>query len=523
MAQEHKRMDKVQLNKRQKDMLFYLSLVVLGLLLFRIPGNGQPIMYDDSYSYMTITRYVEGVMPVYPFFLQLNRFLFGENTYLMAVTWEQAVFATLCVLAFIKMLQSKFDLPYWAVCGCFLLAMLPFITDLPEGMTTQAILTEGIAYATFYLFMAAVLQAIWKKSIVWTGIALVVEIFMAATRSQLQILYGVCGLLFCYVIVAKYGKRGSERLLLGLLGIITCFVISLAGIRLTGRISSAYQMQTAKNAARAVAAEKAAAQMANQDVGTEENEVQEAASKQENTASEYVTTSQYITLIYSRGMYEADAEDCVLFDGESRRIFEIMYQAVDEDQCRYAYYTPGLWAWKDIAGGIGRVGEVGNLAQLSDYKDNLQEAFDSNVYNGIRSQTQMQIGIALLKEHFGRFLYHTLLLMPQAFISTVFFQIAPIYLLCHLITLFLYLSAIALMVWAFRDKKADNRKAAFMAVVLGVNLVLVGVISIIFFGQQRYLVYNFGIFYISYFMLLLELWETHGKSWITGWKEKRKS
>ena len=62
-----------------------------------------------------------------------------------------------------------------------------------------------------------------------------------------------------------------------------------------------------------------------------------------------------------------------------------------------------------------------------------------------------------------------------------------------------------------------------MAAVLGVNLILIGVISIIFFGQQRYMVYNFGIFYMSYIVLLWELWKTHGKSWITRWKEKRKS
>ena len=513
----------LQLHKRQKDILFYLSLVVLGLLLFRIPGTGQPVLYDDSYSYMTITRYVEGVMPVYPLFLQLNRFLFGEAAYLSVVTWEQAFLAITCLVVFVRAVKCRFNLPYWAGYGCYLLAMLPFTTDLPAGMTTQTILTEGIAYAVFYLFMGAVLQAIWNKSMVWTGIAVLIEILMAATRSQLQILYGVCGLLFCYVVIAKYGRKNGKKIAWALMGIIGCLVISLAGVWLTGRISSTYQRQTAKNAARVVAAEQAAAIAENKNA-TDENAGQDVVTAQEKAAETYVATSQYVTLLYSRGMYEADEEDSALFEEEElRHIFEIMYEAVDADQCRYAYFTPGLWAWKDIAGGIGRVGNVGSLAQLKDYQDNLQETFDSNIYNGIRSQTQMQIGITLLKEHFGRVLYHTLLLMPQAFISTVFFQVAPVYLLCHLITLFLYLSAIALMVWAFRDKKADNRKAAFMAVVLGVNLVLVGVISIIFFGQQRYLVYNFGIFYISYCVLLLELWETHGKSWITRWKERRKS
>ena len=46
-----------------------------------------------------------------------------------------------------------------------------------------------------------------------------------------------------------------------------------------------------------------------------------------------------------------------------------------------------------------------------------------------------------------------------------------------------------------------------MCAVLGTNVVLAVVISLIFFGQQRYLVYNFGIFYIAYFLLLRQLWE----------------
>ena len=35
---------------------------------------------------------------------------------------------------------------------------------------------------------------------------------------------------------------------------------------------------------------------------------------------------------------------------------------------------------------------------------------------------------------------------------------------------------------------------------------MVVVISLVFFGQQRYLVYHFGTFYIAYYLLLRELW-----------------
>ena len=70
------------------------------------------------------------------------------------------------------------------------------------------------------------------------------------------------------------------------------------------------------------------------------------------------------------------------------------------------------------------------------------------------------------------------------------------------------------MIWAYADKKVDRAYAEFMSAVLGTNLVMVLVISLVFFGQQRYLVYNFGIFYMIYFLLLVQFWKLHGKSWL---------
>ena len=103
----------------------------------------------------------------------------------------------------------------------------------------------------------------------------------------------------------------------------------------------------------------------------------------------------------------------------------------------------------------------------------------------------------------------------------IFFQIRPIYLLCHLVTLFLYLSAFGLMVWGYADRRVRNRTAEFMALVLGTNVVMIVLISIVFFGQQRYLVYNFGIFYTAYYLLLRDLWNIRIRHKVRGWLHRR--
>ena len=232
------------------------------------------------------------------------------------------------------------------------------------------------------------------------------------------------------------------------------------------------------------------------------------------------TTSQYVSLIFSRGMYEADSEDAYLFEDEIvRGLYVALYEAVDEEKQRYVYAQNGLWMWKDIVGGVGQVGKTCLRVPSLYYAENYPEIVLSDQYSEIRNAHLTLIGITLLKAHFGRFLYHTFMMLPQAFICTVFFQVGPIYLLCHLVTLFLYLSALALMIREFIDRKADQKCAEFMALILGSNVVMVIVISLVFFGQQRYLVYNFGAFYISYYLLLRELWNGHIRDKARKWRK----
>lgn len=512
-----------KLNRKQGDGLFYLSLLMLSVFAFLFLGANGYVMFDDSGTYVNLTANMEGVMPIYPLFLHGNKLLFGEACYLYAVVIEQALLAAVCIILFVRMLRKHFALKYWEAYVCFFLALLPFTTDMPLAMTTQTILTEGIAYAVFYLFMAALLQAVWNKSWKWFGALCGITLILSLTRSQLQILFGVCGVICIYLVATSGQNDGKKnklflRLCLGLAG---CVVVGLVGILLTSRISNGYQAIIREMREQQEALQEV--QEAETIVEQSEEVVEEIAQKEVEADSvdgrkkQKLTTSQYVTLIFSRGMYEADYGDYKLFEDEQmQELYLRLYKVANENQCNYTYATPGLWMWKDIVGGIGSVGKVCFYEQNNYYNEEPTGIIYEKDYSAIRNQRQVEIGLTLLKEHFGRFLYHTLMLLPQAFISTVFFQVEKIYLLCHLITLFLYLSAILLTIWAYKDKKVKNAYGETMCAVLGTNVVLVVVISLIFFGQQRYLVYNFGIFYIAYFLLLRQLWEQRLKEKLKG-------
>lgn len=509
-----------KLNRKQSEWLFYITLAIVSMLIFLFVGEPGYVIFADSKTYMNFLINMEGVMPVYPLFLLGNKLVFGKDTYLYAVVVEQAVLATVCIIIFLSVIKKRFDLKYWETCVCYLCALLPFTTDMPEAMTTHDILTEGIAYALFYLFAAILLQAVWNRSLGWFGGLCAMTLVLALVRSQLQILFGVCGVIFIYIIVlgrkttsggdGVKGKKSSIflRLLCGLAG---CAVIGLAGIWSVGRIGAAYQDIKTELRTKQQEAQQAEQIQQTQEQNEQQTEVQQTSGQ--DSFKPTISTSQYVTLIFSRGMYEADYEDYLLFEDEQvRNLYLDLYNRIDEKHYRYVYAEPGLYMWRDIVGGIGAVGSACFHPQSWYYEEHYPELVRSSNYSAVRSNNQLTIGLALLKAHFGRFLYHTIMLLPQAFICTVFFQIERIYLLCHLVTLFLYVSAIGLMIWAYKDKKVKNSYGEFMCSVLCTNLILIFVISLVFFGQQRYLVYNFGIFYISYFLLLMQLWKIYGRN-----------
>lgn len=530
-----KKMKGIQLNKKQSDRLFYLSLVMLGLFLFLFVGSREPVLFDDSGAYLRVER-IEGVMPVYPLFLLVNQYLFGNDNYLQIVIIEQAVLAIICIIIFVKAIREQFTLKYWESYLVFGLSFLPFTTDMPQAMSTQEILTEGIAYALFYLWIVILLQAIWTKRYTWIAGTFVMALFLSMVRSQLQILFGVCGIIFLYIMCMRGNLHEKyhriSRIILGMLG---CLVISMLGILLISRVTAGYQDMIRNNEKFSVfvmavqSPDEYQEYLERKNTDTMQTDAEESKENvsengQEDLANRRFSTSQYVSLIFSRGMYEADIEDAELFEDEMLKgLFLELYSVADAKEQRYAYAQSGLWMWKDIVGGIGMIGKTCLRTPSEYYVMYYPEIIRSDDFSNIRNAHLQEIGITLLKAHFDRFIYHTLMLLPSAFICTVFFQIAPIYGLCHLVTLFLYISAFVLMIWAFVDKKVQKKYAEFMALVLGTNVVMVLIISMVFFGQQRYLVYNFGIFYVAYGLLLQQLWKCRITEWIHKGNRKNRS
>ena len=511
---------------------FQILLFAAVLAFFLLAGHEGPVLFDDSGSYIRI-RWHEGVMPVYPLFLLANQFLFGNASYLWAVIIEQALLASFSVVFLEETLRKQFGLhPIEGILLC-VPALYPYTIEMPGAVMTQTILTEGIAYSLFYLFLIVLLKAVWKKSYVQLAGAFFMTLLLSAVRSQMQILFGVCGIVFLYLVCKRrHGKGKRQGLLRFCIGFAGCAAVSLSGVLLVlGIVRGYHEMLLTDHSLylfglkvqhpeiyEIVVEERRQAEAA-QAAGTTAQDAQSAAEENQGTGQEVqaevetslleknFSTSQYLTLIFSRGMYEADYEDAELFeDPVLKGLYLALYDAVDAQEERYAYAQEGLWMWKDIVGGIGKIGGICFMTPSEYYVEHAPEIIESEQFSDIRAGHLQTVGLTLIRAHLGRVLYHALMMLPQAFICTVFFQYAPLYLLCHLVTAFLYLTALGLMIWGYADKRTRKEGAEMMALILGTNVVMVLIISLVFFGQQRYLVYTFGPFYMAYYLLLVQLW-----------------
>lgn len=491
-----------------------LSVAVFGFFL--ITGRSGPVLFDDSGSYMRLS-WREGVMPFYPLFLLLNQCIFGGGLYLWAVVIEQSLLAAFSIVLLEETVRRRvgFSMAEGVLLSVFML--YPYTIEMPMSVMTQAILTEGVAYSFFYIFLTCLFLAVWNKSYGRLTGAFFMTVFLTSVRSQLQVVFAVCGIAFWYLIYMRgKGEDKGKRIVRFLAGIAVCVVVSLAGILLAAGLVRCYKTVMTADDGLTAFARRVQEPETYQAEGEKQGEPDQEAAKQvesekdssdEKLVKKNFATSQYLTLIFSRGMYEADYEDAALFQDEVLKgLYLALYDVVDAKQERYAYASEGLWMWKDIVNGIGSIGMSCIFVPSEYYVEHAPEIIKSEDFSATRHSHLQTIGLTLIKAHFGRFLYHTLMLMPQAFVSSVFFQYAPLYGFCHVVTAFLYLSAVALMIWGYADPKVRKEVPEMMAFVLAANVVTVLIISLVFFGQQRYLVYTFGPFYMAYYLLLRQLW-----------------
>ena len=458
---------------KKREAVYYLiiSIAVFSFLFFA--GESFYTLYIDSTVYLSYTKHT-GVMPFYQIFLQINRSFFGEDYFLYAVAVEQTILATVCCMSFFCFMRTYFTVKKLSALPMLVAILMPFAINLPTSMVNREILTEAFSYPFFYIFMIFVIRAVVEKNRKIFIVLCVCSCVMAMIRTQLQLTFGIVAFVWFYLGWRKCdGKKLSFKFRKSIIRVCQCCGI-VAGLFLTLLVVNK------------------AGQYIILTTGT-------TGGGENRTAQSDNVTVQYRSLLIDKTLYEMDYEDSQLFENEEiRELYLHIFKEAELKKNRYIYARNGLWKWQDIMNGI-----AGGTNVLHEGVSSYQAAYPDSELDC--SQAVDRICIKLLQAHWGRMLYHFLCLIPVAMLCTVFFQIEEIYLLCHFFAFAAYLMAILLTMVQYRKEKEDSKYWEGMAVCISVNLIWIFVLSLFFFGMQRYMIYGFGPFWSMVYILFLRI------------------
>mgnify|MGYP006063132279 CR=1 FL=1 len=507
-----------------RKSVYYISMAMIFGIVFLLLGERGYLLWKDSEAYLAFDGRV-GIMPLYPLYLHANKILFGEGICLYTAVAGQTILAGICILAFTEFIRRRFCLSYLASYPVYLFSMfMPFTVNFPESISNHDILTEALAYPLFYLYMICFLKSIFDKKYRDIVLLVIVSVILALTRTQMQLIGAMNAAAFFYVAWMRgrtlhLGKQIGRGILCAFASVIIVAAgealilgANSAGQNIISAINKSEMQEKTPPVESTVSVEEASAEETSassesismaetvtQKAGQEEAEQRETAVEVEEEQAEPDTaavsniTDQYGHLLIDKAIYEIDEDDFLLFeDEELQKLCQAIYEAADREKNRYVYARKGLWMWEDIMNGIAggtHMAEMGWTAYLAENPDT------NLTYSAVN-----QIAAALAFEHLGRIVYHTIRMMPQGFICTVFFQKSSIYLLCHIIVLLIYVSALALVIWGYRKKEVPRQYPEFLLGCIVVNILFVFITTIMFFAMQRYLIYCFGIFYVSYYL-----------------------
>lgn len=502
---------------------YYISMALVFGIVFLLLGERGYLLWKDSEAYLAFDGRV-GIMPLYPLYLHANKVIFGEEIYLYTAVVGQTILAGICILAFTEFIRRRFQLSYLASYPVYLFSMfMPFTVNFPESISNHDILTEALAFPLFYLYMICFLKGIFDKKYRDIVLLVIVSVFLALTRTQMQLIGAINTAAFFYIAwmrgrTLRLGKQIGRGILCAFASVIIVAAgealilgANSAGQHIISAINRSEMQENTPLVDNTVSVEEALAEEVpapSESIPMAETEIQkdgqeEEAEQRETTVEEEQAetdtaavsniTDQYGHLLIDKAIYEIDEDDFLLFeDEELQKLCQAIYEAADREKNRYVYARKGLWMWEDIMNGIAGGTHMAELG----WTDYLSENPDTNLtYSAVN-----QIAAALVFEHLGRIVYHTIRMMPQGFICTVFFQKSSIYLLCHIIVLLIYVSALALVIWGYRKKEVPRQYPEFLLGCIVVNILFVFITTIMFFAMQRYLIYCFGIFYVSYYL-----------------------
>lgn len=438
------------------------AIAVVTLLILFCYGGFSPVLVNDSQGYidMEIIR-----SPLYPSFLWLFRTIFGASSYLKVVIAFQTILAAVAVCMLAAVLKYFFDYRQWLNFIFYPFLMVPFIMEkvLGDGeVYSKMILTEGLAYPLFYIFVVLLIVAMFsdkhKSRMLCTFGMFAMAAVLILLRGQMQLCVIIATLFSLYYIwEVRKDRKLRTKVIWAFFGgaLLTLFVTQLG--------TRAYTKHRFG----------------------------------EELEPEFSNTSYMINYLYA-----SDYSDLEMFKDEED--YELICQVFDEAFASgYTYENRG----SSLIDKSVHIMDANCYLKLHLYIPMATEYYEAKGYDEVETYKAYEalaktMKDKLSKKHGDRWLEGYMALFLTGVPDAVFLEVVKVRVICYVIAFVMLIAAFAYSVYKL-VKDHGNKEAKFMIAVLimmGGNL---AACCLVIGPILRYLTYFWGLFYVAAILLIL--------------------
>ncbi len=436
----------------KRNFIFFAGFAVFFGYLY---VTGEPIYAGDTFQYENQMVMRE---PGYALFMQLARFLAGDNSYQLIILLQNllAVVANTYVIVFFRRhfnLDMALSLLFSAIMLVPHVATTIFSTT--SLVLTNSLMTEGVLFSLYPLALLWLIEA-WEdgKPLGKSSLkALCLMLLLSLIRSQMMVLFVVWFMEALVMCLLQNHTDVKDKIKKG------CTAVCLLVLVFAIRTLLVYTYNYCENGL-------------------------------------FVNTASGDAMSFANVLYVADREDGEAIEDDAlRELFYEMYDAADNDKMNYKYAGSGLLAraayheychdelnFTYFAEPAKRyVGETKGI-----YVDKYQELMIA--IDEIASELSSELMPVVIKKYFVNYLA----VIALGFVRTVAYENT----ILAWYALFIYIFAIA--VTCFLLKKDPKSREAFCMGMLLVTIVgnVCGT-ALMIQCISRYMIYNMPLFYIA--------------------------
>ena len=195
-----------KINSQIVYLFFAISSILLSIFI-------EPNLYPDSQSYIIMSP---ARSPGYPFFIFLNKFLFGEF-FLKTTIFFQFLFWFYSCYFLISKISRFFNINLFSLLICL------FILILPSLHFSNAILTESISFSFCLIISGLLIDLIYRTDSKTLILIVLFFIVSCLFKPQLLFVFGVLIFVSIFFVFIKKIKLGLFITLLSFLSLVVIF------------------------------------------------------------------------------------------------------------------------------------------------------------------------------------------------------------------------------------------------------------------------------------------------------------